>query len=97
MRSLLAWVSSFVIKAPSLTAEDDFQEFSRWPTDLETKGSSTTLLDMTAAYLDLLDRNNIPWMVLRTRNPGRLVYEDEVQVVAVPYTYPDHWPFQPAR
>ncbi|MFJ6344491.1 hypothetical protein ACIQLM_03085 [Pseudarthrobacter oxydans] len=61
------------------------------------KAESTQLLDMTAAYLDLLDRHDIPWMALRTRNPGRIVYEDEVQVVAVPHTYPDHWPFQPAR
>ncbi|WP_026005582.1 hypothetical protein [Arthrobacter sp. M2012083] len=61
------------------------------------KAESTPLLEMTAAYLDLLDRHSIPWMTLRTRNPGRLVYEDAVQVVAVPHTYPDHWPFRPAR
>lgn len=61
------------------------------------KAESTQLLDMTAAYLDLLDRHDVPWMALRTRNPGRLVYEDAVQVVAVPHTYPDHWPFQPVR
>ncbi|MEV8133493.1 hypothetical protein AB0O54_20395 [Pseudarthrobacter oxydans] len=61
------------------------------------KAESTQLLDMAAAYLDLLDRHNIPWIALRTRNPGRLVYEDEVQVVAVPHTYPDHWPFPPVR
>ena len=61
------------------------------------KAESTQLLDMTAAYLDLLDRHNIPWLALRTRNPGRLVYEDELQVVAVPHTHPDHWPFPPVR
>ena len=61
------------------------------------KAESTQLLDMTAAYLDLLDRHNVPWVALRTRNPGRLVYEDAVQVVAVPHTYPDHWPFKPVR
>lgn len=61
------------------------------------KAESTQLLDMTVAYLDLLDRHDIAWMALRTRNPGRLVYEDAVQVVAVPHTYPDHWPFQPVR
>lgn len=61
------------------------------------KSESTQLLDMTSAYLDLLDRRNVPWMALRTRSPGRLVYEDAVQVVAVPHTCPDHWPFQPAR
>ncbi len=61
------------------------------------KVESKALLDMTAAYLELLDRHKIPWMELRTRNPGRLVYEDAVQVVAVPHAYPDHWPFQTAR
>jgi hypothetical protein len=59
------------------------------------KAESMQLLDMTAAYLDLLDRHDVPWMALHTRNPGRLVYEDAVQVVAVPHTYPDHWPLQP--
>jgi hypothetical protein len=61
------------------------------------KAESMQLLDMTAAYLDLLDRHDVPWMALHTRNPGRLVYEDAVQVVAVPHTYPDHWPLQPVR
>lgn len=61
------------------------------------KIESQRLLDMTAAYLELLDRHSIPWTELRTRNPGRLVYEDALQVVAVPHVYPDHWPFQTAR
>jgi hypothetical protein len=61
------------------------------------KAESSQLLDMTAEYLDLLDRHDVPWMALRTRNPGRIVYEDAVQVVAVPHTYPEHWPFQFAR
>ncbi|MBT2534142.1 hypothetical protein J7E83_18840 [Arthrobacter sp. ISL-48] len=61
------------------------------------KAASLQLLDMTAEYLNLLDRHGIPWMALRSDNPGRLVYEDAVQVVAVPHTYPEHWPFRPAR
>jgi hypothetical protein len=61
------------------------------------KAESSQLLEMTTGYLHLLDRYGVPWMTLRTRSPGRLVYEDTVQVVAVPHTYPEHWPFQPAR
>lgn len=61
------------------------------------KAESSHLLDVTTEYLNLLDRYGVPWMAPSTRNPGRLVYEDAVQVVAVPHTYPEHWPFRPAR
>lgn len=61
------------------------------------KAGSSQLLQMTTEYLNLLDRYGVPWMALRTRNPGRLVYEDAVQVVAVPHSYPEDWPFQPVR
>jgi len=30
---------------------------------------------------------------LRTSSPGRIVYADEVQAVAVPFGYPEDWPF----
>ncbi len=60
------------------------------------KVEATHLLDMTAAYLELLSRYNVPWTALRTYTPGRIVYEDTVQVVAVPHIYPDHWPFHAA-
>jgi len=47
------------------------------------------LLALTDPYLDLLDRYDVPWVKLTTRTPGRVVYRDDVQVVAVPPTYPD--------
>ncbi|MFD2339949.1 hypothetical protein FGG90_14295 [Clavibacter tessellarius] len=50
------------------------------------------LLHVTRAYLDLLDRHDVPWHELRTRTPGRITYEDDVQVVAVPHAH-DAWPF----
>jgi hypothetical protein len=50
------------------------------------------LLDLTRGYLDLLDRYEVPWTELRTISPGRIHYEDAVQVVASPYRYPDDWP-----
>lgn len=57
------------------------------------RSSAGELLTFTSGYLDLLDRYGVGWAELRTRVPGRVVYEDDVQVVAVPPVYPDDWPF----
>ena len=43
-------------------------------------------------YCALLDRYDVAWVELRTAHPGRSVYEDEVQVVAMPFTHEEHWP-----
>jgi hypothetical protein len=61
------------------------------------KDTAHELLSMTSDYLRLLDRYGVPWVELRTASPGRRVYEDEVQVVAVPYTYAEDWPLAGAR
>ena len=55
--------------------------------------SATDLLAFTAGYLALLDRHDVPWQELRTRTPGRIVYADDVQVIATPHTV-DDWPFR---
>ncbi|UXN25973.1 hypothetical protein N8D74_03575 [Curtobacterium flaccumfaciens] len=55
------------------------------------------LLEMVSPYLELLDRHEIPWMQLVTRSPGRIVYRDAVQAVAVPHTRAVDWPFRPSR
>lgn len=52
------------------------------------------LLEMTGRYLDLLDRYAVPWVQLTTRSPGRIVYRDATQIVAVPYRHPEDWPFR---
>jgi hypothetical protein len=52
---------------------------------------------VAAAYLDLLDHYGVRWGELRTSSPGRIVYEDDVQVVTVPYRHPDKWPFSAPR
>ncbi|MBO1756816.1 hypothetical protein [Allobranchiibius sp. CTAmp26] len=57
------------------------------------KATATHLLEMTGEYLELLDRYDVPWMELRTARPGRVVYEDNVQVVTTPFGYPADWPF----
>lgn len=58
------------------------------------KSSASELLDLARGYLDLLDRYGVRWVELRTRSAGRVVYEDDVQVVAVPFIYPDDWPLE---
>jgi hypothetical protein len=49
------------------------------------KATATELLVVAEEYLELLDRYRVPWVELRSSSPGRVVYEDEVQVVAVPH------------
>ncbi len=58
------------------------------------RASASELLTFTRGYLDLLDRHDVAWVQLRTTSPGRIVYEDDVQVIAAPYTQ-DEWPFPP--
>lgn len=43
------------------------------------------LLRITRGYLDLLDRYDVGWRELRTYDPGRILYADDVQVVAEPW------------
>lgn len=57
------------------------------------KIDAVALIALTRDYLALLDRAGIAWVELRTSSPGRIVHEDEVQVVAVPYVHPGDWPF----
>ncbi|WP_325051479.1 hypothetical protein [Cellulomonas rhizosphaerae] len=47
------------------------------------KETADELLELTAGYLDLLDRYGVAWVRLTTDAPGRVTYEDDVQVVAV--------------
>ncbi|MFF2346994.1 hypothetical protein [Pseudarthrobacter sp. NPDC058119] len=86
--------------ANGLGTEGLLNEADRQWLRIGNANASANYVDPTTAAadcLDLLDRNDIPWTALRTRNPGRIVYEDEVQVVAVPYTHETHWPFRPRR
>ncbi|MGN8050872.1 hypothetical protein ACTJKO_14410 [Curtobacterium sp. 22159] len=55
------------------------------------------LLTLVEPYLGLLDRYGVPWTELRTSSPGRIVYRDPVQVIAVPLAFPDDWPFPSSR
>ncbi|WP_144712040.1 hypothetical protein [Curtobacterium pusillum] len=55
------------------------------------RAEATDLLEMATTYLHLLDRHQVPWVELRTTTPGRITYEDDVQIVAVPQSYPADW------
>jgi hypothetical protein len=46
------------------------------------------LIAKTALYWELLDTRQVAWERFETADPGRVVHEDEVQVIAVPLS--DH-------
>lgn len=58
------------------------------------RDSATEQLDLARRCTGLLDRYDVPWVELRTTRTGRRVYEDEVQVVAVPFGFSEHWPLR---
>ncbi len=49
------------------------------------KTSAVHLLGHVPGYLALLDRYRVPWREVRPSDPGKVLYEDEVQVVVVPH------------
>ncbi|WP_369745189.1 hypothetical protein [Paenarthrobacter sp. AMU7] len=49
------------------------------------KVSATHLLEKTDFYIDLLRRHDVPCRVFYSTDPGIVIYEDDVQVVVVPY------------
>ncbi|MBE7187993.1 hypothetical protein [Jatrophihabitans endophyticus] len=48
------------------------------------KATATHLLGRVDGYLDLLDRYGVGWECVRSCDPGRVLYEDDVQVVVEP-------------
>jgi hypothetical protein len=42
------------------------------------------LVEATAGHLEVLDRHGVAWERVESDDPGRVVYEDEHQVVVVP-------------
>ncbi|MEU9701376.1 hypothetical protein [Streptomyces sp. NPDC047981] len=51
------------------------------------RATATGLLARVVPYLEILSAHGIPCVRLETRAPGRIVYEDADQVVAVPPPY----------
>lgn len=79
---------------PTLVAADCFDPVVNPGARSWFKSTSAELLEMTRGYLNLLDRYDVAWTELSTSMPGRITYEDEVQVIAVPFEFPGDWPFQ---
>ncbi|MGY0017817.1 hypothetical protein [Streptomyces sp. cg35] len=48
------------------------------------KPSATHLLDRVPGYLEILAAHGVDCDLVRSADPGRVVYEDEVQIVVVP-------------
>jgi hypothetical protein len=49
------------------------------------KLTATHLLSRIDFYVDLLRRHDVPCRVFYSTDPGTVLYEDDVQVVVVPY------------
>lgn len=49
------------------------------------KESATHLFERIPHYLEILRAHDVPCMRVETPDPGRVIYEDEVQVVVVPH------------
>lgn len=47
------------------------------------KTSAVHLLKRVPGYLDLLDRHGVGYECIRTNSPGRIIYEDAEQIIAV--------------
>lgn len=49
------------------------------------KVSAAHLIERVPGYLEILDAHGVECRTVRSSDPGRVVYEDEFQVVVVPY------------
>lgn len=49
------------------------------------KPSATHLLARVSGYLEILSAHGVGCRVLRSATPGRVIYEDDVQIVVVPH------------
>ncbi|CAM5337992.1 hypothetical protein SVIOM342S_02320 [Streptomyces violaceorubidus] len=51
------------------------------------KPSATHLLARVSGYLEILSAHGVDCRALRSADPGRVIYEDDVQVVVVPHAW----------
>ncbi|MGW5734856.1 MULTISPECIES: hypothetical protein [Streptomyces] len=49
------------------------------------KVTATHLIERVPGYLEILDAHGIECRVVRSSDPGRVVYEDDFQIVVVPH------------
>lgn len=53
------------------------------------KPSATHLLARVPGYLEILSAHGVACQAVRSADPGRVIYEDDVQIVVVPRSRPD--------
>lgn len=90
VRETNAWFNA-AYTDPTTTAPDCYDPAVNPGARSWFREDATELLARTTEYLQLLDRHHVPWVELRTAAPGRIVYEDAVQAVAVPLTHEEGW------
>ncbi|MFE6775584.1 hypothetical protein [Streptomyces sp. NPDC057702] len=49
------------------------------------KGSARHLIERVDGYLEILTAHGVDWVRLSSADPGRVLYEDAVQIVVVPH------------
>jgi len=59
--------------------------------------SATHLLARVSGYLEILSAHGVGCRVLRPAAPGRVIYEDDVQIVVVPHALVGVRPKLPSR
>lgn len=53
------------------------------------KPSATHLIEHVSGYLEILTAHGVECRTVRSADPGRVIYEDEVQIVVVPHDEAD--------
>ena len=49
------------------------------------KETAVEMIERVAGYLEILDAHCVAWELVRSTDPGRILYEDIHQVIAEPY------------
>lgn len=60
------------------------------------KGTATHLIERVPPYLEILRSHGVPCVRVEAPDPGRVIYEDDVQVVVVPHDPAAPTSFHPA-
>ncbi|GGV19884.1 hypothetical protein GCM10010245_33790 [Streptomyces spectabilis] len=68
------------------TPDAAFYDPERYPGAVSWfKSTATHLIERVPGHLELLAAHGVPCREVRSADPGRVIYEDEVQVVVVPH------------
>ncbi|MGJ3508763.1 hypothetical protein [Enemella sp. A6] len=59
------------------------------------KSSATHLLDRVPRYLEILTAHGVACLRVEAEDPGRVIYEDDVQIVVVPHDEDAQMSFHP--